>query len=174
MKIVCVWCSKDMGTIPSEYRPKSVITHGICEECVSKIFVELGTELGVFLDSLAAPVLVVDETGNVVTANRQTRALLQKELPDIEHYKGGDVFECAYAKLPEGCGKTIHCDGCTIRNTIMDTFQSGKSHLKTPAYLNRGTPDDCKKIDFLISTEKVNGVVLLRIDKVSGNEEIQP
>lgn len=55
----------------------------------------------------------------------------------------------------------------------MDTFQSGESHLKTPAYLNTGTPDDCKKVDFLISTEKVKEVVLLRIDKIDSNEEIQ-
>jgi hypothetical protein len=48
----------------------------------------------------------------------------------------------------------------------MDTFRSGKSHLRTPAYLNRGNPDDFEKIDFLISTEKVKGVVMLRIDKV--------
>ena len=118
--------------------------------------------------------LVVDETGSVVTVNKQALVLIQKSLSDIEDFKGGDVFECAYSKLPGGCGETIHCDGCTIRNTVMDTFQSGRSHLKTPAYLYTGSPDDYTKVDFLISTERVKEFVLLRIDKVGNNEEIQP
>ena len=97
---------------------------------------------------------------------------LQKELPHIEGFKGGDVFECAYAKLPEGCGETNHCDGCSIRKTVMDTFQTGKSHLKTPAYLFHGIPDNNDEIRFLISTEKVKDVVLLRIDEVGCNQEV--
>ncbi len=56
----------------------------------------------------------------------------------------------------------------------MDTFQTGKSHLNTPACLNRGDPDDCRKIDMLISTEKVMDVVLLRIDEFGGRTETQP
>jgi len=176
MKKVCAWCSKDLGTVPapSGIHSETIITHGICYKCANKIFLELGVELKVFLDSLAAPVLIVGETGNVKTANKQAQALLQKDLLDIEGYQGGNVFECAYAQLQEGCGNTIHCSGCTIRRTVMDTFQSGKSHLKTPAYLNVGDPDDCQKIDLLISTEKVRDVVLLRIDEFGGNEEAQP
>ena len=161
-----------MDTNPSEPQAEEVITHGICLECADKIFSEMGIELTFFLDRLAAPVVLVDDTGSVKTANKQAIRLLQKELPDIVGHQGGDVFRCAYAKLPEGCGNTIHCSGCTIRKTVMDTMQSGKSHLNTPAYLNRGPSDDHMKIDLLISTEKVKDVVLLRIDKVSSNDEI--
>jgi hypothetical protein len=71
-----------------------------------------------------------------------------------------------YSALPEGCGKTVHCSGCAIRNTVMDTFQSGKSHLAVEAPLVYGTPDNRHEISFLISTEKVKDVVLLRIDTV--------
>jgi hypothetical protein len=118
-----------------------------------------------YIDSLKAPVVVIDAVGCVKTANSQARSLLQKELPDIEGFRSGDVFECTFAMLPGGCGNTIHCDACTIRNTVMDTFRSGKSHLMTPAYLLRGISDSNQEINFLISTEKVNDVVLLRIDK---------
>ena len=79
------------------------------------------------------------------------------------------MFECAYATLPGGCGNTIHCDGCTIRNTVMDTFQTGKSHLKKPAYRIHGIPDKNQEIHYLISTVKVKDVVLLRIDKIESN-----
>jgi transcriptional regulator with PAS, ATPase and Fis domain len=124
-----------------------------------------------FLDSLDAPVVVVDPAGNVISANKNARELLQKELSEIEGYPGGIVFECAFAKLPEGCGKTLHCDGCTIRNTVMDTFRSGKSHLRTPAGLTRGATEENREIQFLISTEKVKDVVLLRIDKIGSDAE---
>ena len=170
MKRVCAWCNKNMGATPSEIEAENVITHGICLECADRIYSERSIELTSFLDRLDAPVVLVDETGSVKDANKEARRFLQKELSDIEGFQGGDVFRCAYARLPEGCGNTVHCSGCTIRNTIMDTLQTGKSHLKIPAYLNRGVPDDHKKIDLLISTEKVKGVVLLRIDKVSGND----
>jgi hypothetical protein len=79
---------------------------------------------------------------------------------------GGDVFECAYARLPGGCGRTAHCSGCTIRQTVMDTVRTGQGHLRAPAYLNRATPDGVQRIPLTISTERVGDFVLLRIDAV--------
>lgn len=122
-----------------------------------------------FIDGLNAAVVVVDATGSVSSANKQARELLRKDLPEIEGFKGGDVFECAYANLPEGCGNTVHCDGCTIRNTVMDTFQTGKSHLKIPAYLIHGIPGNSQEIQYVISTEKVKDVVLVSIDNNLSN-----
>jgi len=168
MKRVCAWCKKDLGTIKTEMYSESLITHGICEECKNAFFDPLKTTLMDFLDGLNVPVIVVDATVSINSANRQARELLHKELPRIVGFKGGDVFECAYAALPEGCGKTIHCVGCAIRNTVVDTFRTGTSHLEIPAYLNH-TIDNGPEIRFLISTEKVNDVVLLRIDKVGSN-----
>ena len=166
MQRICAWCKKDLGTIYSDHHSDSVISHGICDECKDSFFGSTKLSLMEYLDSLGAPVLVIDADGNAQTANKQAREIIQKELPDIEGFKGGDVFECAYAKLVGGCGKTVHCDTCTIRNTVMDTMLTGKSHLRSPAYLNQGTTDKHKEIKFLISTEKVADVVLLRIDKV--------
>ena len=165
---ICAWCGKNMGAAPSDVHAETIITHGVCAACLNKLFGEEGVELQVFLDSLAVPVVVVDATVTVKTANRPARALLHKEAPDIEGYKGGDVFECAHAKQPEGCGYTIHCSGCVIRQTVTDTFRSGRSHLKVPACLQNGTPADHEQVNLLISTEKVGGVVLLRMDEVGG------
>ena len=164
MKKVCSWCNIDMGTVSTESNFENAVTHGICSECVDTFFGPQPVNLMDFIDGLNAAVVIVDATGRVSSANKKARALLQKELPDIEGFNGGDVFECAFAKLPGGCGNTTHCDGCTIRNTVMDTFQSGNSHLKTPAYLIHGTFDINQEIQFLISTEKVMDVVLLSID----------
>jgi|APIni6443716594_1056825.scaffolds.fasta_scaffold13012_3 hypothetical protein len=172
MRKICSWCKADLGAVTSEFLSDTNITYGICEECLNAYFGLRQVRFLDFIDSLDAPVVVIDENGVVSSANRKARVFLQKELPHIEGFKGGDVFECAYAKLPEGCGETNHCDGCSIRKTVMDTFQTGKSHLKTPAYLFHGIPENNDEIRFLISTEKVKDVVLLRIDEVGCNQEV--
>lgn len=168
MKKVCAWCRKELGGVDSRAGSENVITHGICGDCRNNLSFQAGVELGVFLDSLKLPVVMVDQGGTIVTGNVQARTLLRKGLPEIEGYKGGEVFECAYARLPEGCGKTMHCSGCTIRRTVMATFGTGRSCLKVPATLNRKSPEDPEKIKMLISTEKLNDMVLLRIDKIGG------
>jgi hypothetical protein len=93
--------------------------------------------------------------------------MLGKNLSRIEGYRGGDVFECAYARLPEGCGKTVHCSGCTIRNTVIKTFATGINYIRTPAFLFKNSNRKVKKYDLYISTEKVGDIVLLRIDEMS-------
>ncbi|MFZ4857878.1 MAG: hypothetical protein ACOYL3_15925 [Desulfuromonadaceae bacterium] len=146
--------------------PEGLVSHGICDECKADLLGPKKMSLMDFLDSLDTPVMVVDGEGNVQTANKLAREIIQKDLPDIEGFKGGDVFECAFAKLPAGCGNTVHCRECTIRNTVMNTMQTGISQLRSPAYLLQGTPDDNHEIKFLISTEIFSNVVLLRVDTV--------
>lgn len=169
MKTICAWCKKDMGGKSVNGHPVTDVSHGICYTCVAVIFGTKKLFFVDFLESLESTVLVASSDGVVEYANKLARDILKKELPEIDGFKGGDVFECAYAKLPRGCGNTIHCDTCTIRNTVIDTFKTGKSHLKTPAYLIKGTSDYNQEIKFLISTELVTDVVLLRIDKVGGH-----
>jgi hypothetical protein len=172
MKRVCAWCKKDMGGISPDDQAKQVVSHGMCGECANKIFTELGMESESFLDDIAAPVLVVDDTGIVLGANRLARVLLQKDLKEIKQHYLGNVGQCVNANLSGGCGKTKYCGRCEIRNNVMDTFQSGESKVEERVFLNRGTPDNYERIDFLISTEKTNGMVLLRIDEVSSSSVI--
>ena len=167
MRRVCAWCGKDLDEAAGPGREaQEVITHGVCRDCAHHLFAQIGMPLLEYLDGLEAPIVVVDGEGTVQTANEHARALVQKDLPAIEGFRGGDVFECAYASLPEGCGHTVHCSGCTIRQTVMNTFRTGQSTLRTPAYLNRETPDGVQQTQLLISTERVEDVVLLRIDAV--------
>lgn len=176
MKKVCAWCTKELEAMQdlSNRDLNSKISHGICYECANKMYKDIGVKLGRFLERIMAPVVILSGTGKIKTANKLAQEFLNKGLTDIEGNDGGVVFECAYSKLPEGCGKTIHCSGCTIRNTVMNTFNSGKSHINVPAYLNIGNTENPQKIELLISTEKANDVVLLRVDKFGNEELAQP
>jgi hypothetical protein len=174
MKRVCAWCGKTLGTAFSDVHSDALITHGICDECAFHLRAQVGMPLRDFLDGLGVPVLLLDSDGNVKTANKTVRQFLKKDLILIEGYKGGDVFECRHATLPGGCGKTVHCSGCAIRRTVMDTFSSAKSHEKVRAYLNRETRGGSQALRLLISTEKVQDVVLLRIDEITVDGEAPP
>jgi hypothetical protein len=173
MKRVCAWCKKVMGSIHSDYYEETIITHGICAECANIAFVQLNMERAeILLEGLPGPVLVVDGDVVALMANTKAREILGKDLPRIKGFKGGNIIECVHAHEPGGCGNTIHCSGCAIRLTVEDTYKTGKSHLRIPAYADIPVDGKPQKISFLISTEKVKGVVLLRIDKVGDIEEM--
>jgi hypothetical protein len=165
MKRVCAWCQTELGAsgVGSDDGP---ITHGICPSCAQNLFFQMGVELHKYLDSLPVPILVVDQEGTIRTANDKTQRMLGKDLVAIEGRKGGVVFECCFARLPEGCGNTVHCSACTIRKAVMGTFGTGKSNARVPAYLNQEDSEGRREISLLISTEKVGDVVLLAIDEV--------
>ena len=102
----------------------------------------------------------------VCSLNDRAAEMVGKNIGQAKGLQGGDVFECKYAKLPGGCGKTIHCSGCTIRNTVTDTLQTGNSHSQVPATLNTYQQGESVDVEFLISTEKVNNVVFLKVEPI--------
>lgn len=174
MKRICAWCNKDLSTTDADASRDEAITHGICSNCRENVFFQMGVELQVYLDSLRVPIVVIDSSGIVLTGNDQAQALLEKGVPEIAGYRGGVVFECAYARLPEGCGNTIHCSGCTIRMTVMESHRTGKSFVRVRAILNRTTAGEPERMNLLISTEKLGNMVLLRIDELEAQEATQP
>ena len=166
MRSVCAWCKKDMNADESR---EGLVTHSICDACKISVIYKHIPLLDV-LENLVQPVLVVDSEGVVDAANGAARDMLGKELENIKGRLGGQVMECAYAKLPMGCGKTEHCTGCAIRNTVMKTFSTGSPQKKVEAYQFIDTPQGKKRMRFFISTEMVGEIVLLRIDEMKEAE----
>ena len=167
MKMICAWCRQELATghqIAGDL--ETDISHGICPSCKDYCLSGRRPTMDQFLDRSAAPVLVVDPQGEILFANKHALGLLGKDLEGVRGYKGGDAMECAYARLPGGCGRTEHCKACTIRNSVVETFNTGQSLLRVPAYLNRRTDDGTVRIRFLISTQKVDNTVFLRVDQV--------
>ena len=158
---VCAWCKKDLGI---EHDTKKIITHGICDSCAANFIQDLGMPLYIFLDKLKVPIFLVDKDGLMLTANKDARTLLGKDINEIKGMRGGEVIECAYAHLEGGCGRTHHCKSCTIRNLVMATHETGNSFHRVLAYPDINTGDGVRKMRFEISTELVAGVVFLRID----------
>lgn len=162
MKSVCAWCGIVLADSPD---PDDEVSHGICEPC-SQFFLSSSdsTKLGSFLNRLPFPVMVVDSDVMVVDGNTAGLELVGKDREDVLGRLGGEVVECANARLPGGCGKTEHCSGCVLRRSASYTYTSGKSVTDEPCSLLRRVGEGERTVNFLVSTQKVGHAVLLKLE----------
>ena len=167
MKRICAWCKKDLFPVDSNDESDQLISHGICDDCAELLNTDTKRTAGDFLESLKEAVFLVGGGGRIVSANSSARAIVGKELTVIEDKLSGDVFECANADLPGGCGKTQHCKACSIRLAVNETLETGKGVERAPAYQLVKAPNGVQAKRYLISTERVGAAVMLRIDEVS-------
>ncbi len=170
LKRVCSYCNVTLGPADSREELEERISHGICRECLGGLMEGEGEPLSEYLDSLEIPIFVVDADGCVLLANTLAGKLVSKKESEIEGRLGGEVFECTYAKQPGGCGKTLHCRTCVIRNTVTHTRETGESCIRVPATQDLDSMAGIQRIRFLISTERVGDTVFLRIDEVQAYE----
>lgn len=166
IKNVCAWCGVELEQAGEDMSSAESVSHGICGVCANRMFGQMGAKLHAFLDRLDAPIVVIDEDGIVKSCNSKACALLDKELSQIEGFLPGEVFRCIHSMLPAGCGGSIHCSGCALRRTISETYATGKSFTRVPAFLKPVVPGETEEISMLISTEKVGDCVMLRIDRL--------
>ena len=157
---ICAWCKTILEHTADA--PIDGETHGICEQCWDNLDFQQGVPLDHYLDALNMPIAVVNAEGRIADMNTAARRIVGKSLEAISGHFGGDVFECKYARLPGGCGKTVHCSGCAIRQTVEDTLNSGQPHFRVPAVLNSLEAES--PIYLYVTTRKDGDVVLLHIE----------
>ena len=168
MKRVCAWCGVKLPDILAAGRDSHEISHGLCVACYKHMLVQIGLPLNEYLNVLGLPVVAFDRNVRLITANDYACELLGKEVREVKGLLGGNVFECQHAEDPAGCGQTIHCNGCAIRRSVTSTFETGESHVRIPACLNRATDPEPRTTHLLVSTERAGAMVLLRLDAVDG------
>ena len=164
MDIYCAWCDTHLGATSVEASPPGRNSHGICADCSSSLLDETGTPLEEFLRGLGVPVLLVSDNVEVLHANQAALGVLGKSADAVTGRLGGEVFECANADLPGGCGRTIHCSACVLRHTVETTYQEGTPQVRVPASLQARAGDGPGSIDLLITTARVGGHVLLKVE----------
>ncbi len=164
MKRICSYCNCDLNTDGQPANTGGDISHGICRDCLEAAMSGIGEPLKEFLDSLPAPILVVDNDVRVKSANSRAIELLSLQDIDTADPFGGEVFRCKSYDESTGCGQDLHCQSCTIRNSVEHTAQTGESCDRVPACLDLDAIAGTRQVRLFISTEKVNDVVLLRLD----------
>jgi hypothetical protein len=167
IRVVCCYCKKQVKTKPSDI---DAVSHGVCDQCLPIMVRELGQPISEFLDELQPPVLVVQDNARVIAANAAARKMLTREQLEICGDLPGEVIGCRHAGETGGCGQTIHCKSCAIRQSVTHTMNTGEPLRKT-AFADIGLISGDKKVRFLIETEKVNSFVRLTIHDVREAEE---
>ena len=162
-QVRCGWCQ---ATIREGVEPTLPVSHGICPACLARLKGEMsGEEVTTFLDELPVPVLTVDDSGRIRSANVAAERMLGKPRVELESLLGGEVMQCAFAALPGGCGQTEHCVACIVRRTVMATHETREPQDHVPAFLMH--PDGqggTVRRNYVVSTWYVDGRVLLRLD----------
>lgn len=167
MKRLCAWCTRPLGDPAPGTDADRGISHGICDECIGNILLQQGADLFALLDSLEAPIAMVDEGHAVHALNRAAAELLGMDRDTCTGRAFGLVFECEHARKPEGCGRTIHCSGCAIRRAIQTTVATGQGVTRQPATLRW----EDGSVSLLVTTEKAGSMILVRIDQALPRDE---
>ncbi|MCX5771269.1 MAG: hypothetical protein NTZ09_13520 [Candidatus Hydrogenedentes bacterium] len=158
----CSRCEKQVPA-PGAMNLKPVTTD-LCPRCVDYFELREVADICQYIENLPAPILVVDGDGMVRGANTQACKAVSKDLPHIVNLRGGDVFECAHARLPGGCGRTVHCSGCTVRRAVLDTLSTGNPLSGISVEVLQNVKGKDRRVTFQISTQRLANCVLLQID----------
>jgi len=164
MRTVCSFCSavirEGSGSDDNE------VSHGICPACFEEFRIRYGFDAKKFLELFDAPVFLVDDDARVMAANRLALAIADKPGGIAEGRLCGDVIACVNAILESGCGKTRFCPDCTFRNSVTETYTTGRPVTDRVATLCRRKGEGKEDISMLVSTRKDGNAVLLRLRPV--------
>ncbi len=167
MNNICRQCKTGLESNP---KTDYIVTNGICPNCIENIFDEQNNSLTAFLNSIDAPILLMQsDPRQVRTANKKACDLFKKDLSQIEGHRGGEVFDCIHAFTKAGCGKDKNCEDCKIKNSVVDTFTNGKSYDGISTVLEIKKNNSLRPYNLQVSIEKVGDLALIRIDKYEKN-----
>jgi PAS domain S-box-containing protein/putative nucleotidyltransferase with HDIG domain len=120
------------------------------------------------------PVLLVllDENRQIVNANIAASNLAGSGIEEIVGVRGGEAFGCLNSlDDPKGCGFGPNCNNCNIRNTVMDTFRTGKYHNKVKAVLPVKVDGKEKVLNLLVNTVPIDigekRLILVALDDIT-------
>ncbi len=159
MRLICSYCRRVIRADP--HARVTEVSHGMCEPC-GRHFERLwaGMPMDEYLDGLENPVLLTDGEGRVLAMNAKLAELIGVDRDKCRGLTGGEAFACVHSRLPEGCGRTVHCRECAVRRTVETVARTGKPTERVPAYLDV----EGGRIDLRISAKPAKaGIVQVKI-----------
>lgn len=139
-------------------------SRGVCDNCFSIILKDRLQLKSVILDNISLPVAVINEKLDIFSTNESLLKFVDKSLTEIAGGQlGGDVFNCKYANLPGGCGKTEFCEDCEIRKIVEKTANNGKSYNEdVMLYISKDGKQLKTKMN--VSTRVIEGQIFLQVN----------
>ncbi|HUL54055.1 MAG TPA: hypothetical protein VLT83_11660 [Opitutaceae bacterium] len=161
MTTLCAWCQRPL--LPAPASADGAGPAGLCPDCARRLQDERPIALADLVNEFAVPVLAVTDDVVVLAANDAARANFNLTAVEMTGRRGGDIIECVHARQPGGCGRTVHCPGCTLRQTVVATAADGKPRRRVRAVQSVATAQGVKLRTFRLSTQAIGGTVLVTI-----------
>jgi PAS domain S-box-containing protein len=122
--------------------------------------------------------VLVDRERRVRKMNKLAEQFAGREASGLIGKYGGEALGCLHAlDDPEGCGFGEHCQQCTVRCTVLDTFATGRSHHQVEACLPFTIDGKAQEVTFLLCTAhlSVQGQpqVLVTIQDISERKRME-
>ncbi len=101
--------------------------------------------------------MVVDSDRRIQQVNSFASQFAGRNIEEMLGLRGGEALRCLHAlDDPKGCGFGEFCDQCVIRNTVLDTLETGDTHLQEEApYYFRENEGKIQEMTFLASTTPI-------------------
>jgi len=159
MKMICSYCRRSYGE--KEPLDDDRTSHGMCNDCFAYFARQKsGLPLDDYLDGFEVPLLIVNKEGRIAALNKKAAVRLEKPRKEIVGLLPGEAIECDFARLPEGCGNTVHCETCTLKQTIMHTLTTGKAIKNVRKTVQKNN----REFEMVISSDYVEGMVKIVIE----------
>ncbi len=102
-------------------------------------------------------IMVVNAERRVQQINGFATKFAGRDAEEMLGLRGGEALRCLHVlDDPEGCGFGEFCQQCVIRNTVLDTLETGETHLQVEApYFFKGNDDEIKGMTLLTSTTNI-------------------
>jgi PAS domain-containing protein len=162
MKVVCAWCKK---VLTGDATGGNSVFHGICPECLNRL-VSAGPAINLrdLLDRLDFSVVVTDGSVTIQLANRTAEQVFGRTTSELENTDVGFAIECQHAQAGQ-CGRTEHCAGCLLRQTLQETYADGKPRYGVYSEHEVLTPEGTVPKRLRFSTTRVGDAVILAIEE---------
>ncbi|MGM0648486.1 MAG: PAS domain-containing hybrid sensor histidine kinase/response regulator [Bacteroidota bacterium] len=101
--------------------------------------------------------MVVDSDRCIQQVNSFASQFAGRDIEEMLGLRGGEALRCLHAlDDPKGCGFGDFCDQCVIRNTVLDTLETGNTHLQEESpYYFQAKDDEIMEMTFLASTTPI-------------------
>lgn len=114
-------------------------------------------ELTAIYDNAPLMMLLVDGDRRIRKANRFALTFAGCSEQEMMGRCGGDALRCLHTlSNPAGCGLGRSCADCTLRETVLDTLETGENHNQVEARLPFAIDGKVQELTFLLSTARVH------------------
>lgn len=104
----------------------------------------------VLFDAVPISVFIIDQAGDVAMVNKMGQKLLRVADGATYPQSGGLLFHCIHSTEPGGCGSTVHCHDCIIRNTAR-TALAEEGVIRNKGYYDVWNGTDIVRMTLLIT-----------------------